>query len=277
MQDLTSVISTAMVLVLLGLVMQTAYTAKIIGDSVRTNLTLTIEMKDGTPGEEAKQLMGQLKKKAYVGEITYISSEQALAEQKESMGIDPAEFIGTNPFPISMEVGLSPTYASTDSLEWITRELQDMPNVNEVVYMKELVEKVNHTLRQVTVILLVIAALLILISISLIRNTVRLNIFSQRFLIHTMKLVGAKWSLIRRPFMIKGLYIGIISSLLANLCLLGMAEGAKFYDSSLGVYLNWEVMGGTALCILGFGLCITLVSTFRSVTRFLKMRENELF
>ncbi len=185
-QDLTSIISTTMVLILLGLIVLFVLTARVLGDSVRENLTVTVDLKDGVSTMDAKQLQAQLNEETYVADILYISSEEALKEHRESMGIDPTELLGANPFPISMEIKVRAAYACNDSLLWITRDLKQLPQVADVVYQKELVENLNRNLQRASLVMLFIAGLLILVSLSLIHNTVRLNVYSQRFIIHTM-------------------------------------------------------------------------------------------
>lgn len=277
MQNFTSTISTTMVLILLGLVILMVLTAKVLGDSVRENLTVTIDLKDGIPAVQARELQGKLCEEAYVSEVTYISSEEALKEQRESMGVDPTDFLGANPFPISMEIRMKPEYACNDSLEWITGGLKENELVAEVVYQKDLVENLNKTMQRVSLVLLGIAALLIMVSLSLINNTVRLAVYSQRFIIHTMKLVGARWNFIRKPFMLQSMWIGIISATLADAFLLGCIQWAASYDKSILGYITIGNLGITALCVLLFGLTITMVCTYMSVTRYLRMRESDLY
>lgn len=277
MQDLTSIISTTMVLILLGLIVLFVLTARALGDSVRENLTVTVDLKDGTTTMEAKKLQAQLTEEAYVADINYISSEQALKEHRESMGIDPTELLGANPFPISMEIKVRAAYACNDSLHWITRNLKQLPAVAEVVYQKELVESLNHNLQRASLVLLVIAALLILVSLSLIHNTVRLSVYSQRFIIHTMKLVGARWSFIRRPFMLRSLWTGLFSGILADAILFGGIQWAVAHDNAITEYVSLPSIGIMATCVLACGLFITMVCTFLSVTHYLRLRESEMY
>ena len=277
MHNFTSTISTTMVLILLGFVVQMVLTTRVLCDSVRENLTVTVDLKDGIPAVEARQLQGTLCEKPYTSEIVYISSEDALTEQRESMGIDPSDFLGANPFPISMEIKLKPEYACNDSLEWIADELKTNEQVAEVVYQKDLVENLNKTMQRVSLILLAIAGLLVMVSLSLINNTVRLAVYSQRFIIHTMKLVGARWGFIRKPFMVQSMRIGIASACLANAFLLGCIYWAATYDKTILEYITLRNLAITALCILLFGLVITMACTYISVTRYLRMRESDLY
>ena len=276
-QDLTSVISTTMVLILLGLIVLFVLTARVMGDSVRENLTVTVDLKDGVSTDDAKQLQAQLNGEAYVADILYISSEEALKEHRESMGIDPTELLGANPFPISMEIKVRAAYACNDSLQWITRDLKLLPAVADVVYQKELVENLNRNLQRASLVMLFVAGLLILVSLSLIHNTVRLNVYSQRFIIHTMKLVGARWTFIRRPFMLRGFCIGLVSALLAVAILFSGIQWAAVHDSAIVEYVSMTNIGIMAACVLVCGLFMTLACTYLSVTHYLRLRESEMY
>lgn len=275
-QALTSTISTTMVLMLLGLVVIFVLTAQKLSESVRENLTVTVVLQDDASTQEAKKLMSELGQKVYVNEIEYISSEQALKEQVEAMGLDPTEFLGTNPFSISMELKMKADYACNDSLRWISKELSESELVSDVMYQKDLVDSLNENLQRVSLVLLVIAALLVIVSLSLINNTVRLSVYSRRFIIHTMKLVGAKWSFIRRPFLVRSFWIGILSAVLADAILLGTIHWAFKYDAAIRQYVPMTNIAIMAGCVLIFGLVITVLCTYLSVTHYLNMRESAL-
>ncbi len=277
MQTLTSIISTTMVLILVGTVVLLALTARVLGDSVRENLTVTVVTNDGTPSSEAMALQGQLLDKPYVAGIHYVSSEEALNEQIEGMGIDPTDFLGANPFAISLELQITSQYACNDSLAWIAHELKDREIVADVMYEKDLVESLNENLQRVSIILLVIAGLLVLVSLVLINNMVRLRVHDHRFRIQTMKLVGARWAFIRRPFMQHSFWIGIVSALLADGVLLGCIRWAAAYDPTVAEYVTWPNIGIMALSVLLFGLLITNICTYLSVTNYLRKRENKLY
>ncbi len=277
MQMLTSIISTTMVLILLGLVVLFALTARVLGDCVRENLTVTVVMQDDTPSADAIALQGQLLERPYVAGIQYISSEQALKEQIEGMGIDPTEYLGANPFAISLEVQITARYACNDSLEWIARELKEETIVADVMYEHDLVESLNVNLHRISFVMLVVAALLVIISLVLINNTVRLSVHSHRFILQTMKLVGARWNFIRRPFMVRSLWIGIASAVLADIVLLGCIRWAAAHDRAIMDYVTRPNIAIMCLAVLVIGLCITIACTYLSVTNYLRKRESELY
>lgn len=276
-QFLTSTISTTMVLMLLGVLIMFVLTAKEIRDYVERDMTVTIVLADGTTPVEAHSIEHRTAKKVYIHHVNYISSEQALQEQVEALGIDPSEFLNKNPFSISMELGLQPGYVCSDSLEWIVQDLRKEKAVIDVIYQKELVESLGRNLDTITIVLFVITVMLSIISISLINNTVHLSVYSRRFTINTMKLVGARWNFIRRPFMMRSLGIGIISTIVADGILISLIQWMLRYDADLSLFItqrNIIVMASGVLC---FALAITLLCTYISVTRFLKMREHDLY
>lgn len=277
MQVFTNTISTTMVLILLGMVVLLMLTAHVIGNSVRENLVVTVVLQEDVSAAEAQKLQRQLCAKPYVNSIEYVSKEQALKEHVESMGIDPSEFLEANPFTISMEMSMKAEYSNNDSLLWIEKELEDMKQVSEVTYQKDLVRNLNRNLTHASLILLGIAALLVIVSLSLINATVKLNVYNHRFIIHTMKLIGAKWGYIRRPFLVSGFWIGLTSAVLADGILLGLVMWAGRYDEAVLQYVtrqNLFIMAGSVLAV---GLLITVVCTYVSVTRQLYKRAERLY
>lgn len=277
MQAFTSTISTTMVLVLLGVVILTMLTARVLADSVKEDITVTVVLDDGTPENDARRLHNKLVRKPYTKSIEYITPEQALKEQVESMGMDPTDMMGENPFSISMELKMKADYSCNDSLLWITSELKGTKSVADVIYQKDLVDSLNSTLTRISLILLAIALLLVVISLVLINNTVRLSVYSHRVVIHTMKLVGARWSLIRRPFLVTAMCIGVLSALLADGIIYGIICAAENYDNTLSRYLTMQNYALTTGVLLITGLTITVLCTFISVTHALKLREGELY
>ena len=169
---------------------------------------MTIILKDSVTVNDAHLMCRDLYHRPYSRNIDYISKEQAQREQVKELGSDPTEFLGFNPFPATLEVQLKSDYANRDSLKWIVKELQKDDRVTEISYMEDLMDKVNRNISRVSIVLLVLAVLLTFVSFSLISNTVRLSVYARRFVIHTMKLVGASWSFIRRPFLKQAIGIG---------------------------------------------------------------------
>ena len=277
MQMVTLCISTAMVLVLLGLVVFSVLTSRNLSQWVKENLTVTVMLKDEVSVNEAKLLCRDLYHRPYSRNIDYISRDQALKEQSEAMGSDPSEFLGTNPFSATLELQMKSDYANRDSLKWIAAELKKNPKVADVAYQVDLMDSVHRNLTKVNIVLLVIAMLLTFVSFSLISNTVRLSVYSRRFLIHTMKLVGASWGFIRRPFMKQGLLVGVLAAILAIAVLGGCVYGLYYYEPKMLTIITWEVLAITGVAVLLFGIIITSVCSYISVNKFLRMTPGELY
>ena len=266
-----------MVLILLGLVVFSVFTARNLSNYVRENLTVTVMLGDTVTANEAHRLCRELYHRPYARNIDYISKEQALKEQTEAMGSDPSEFLGVNPFVATLELQLKSDYANGDSLGWIAREIARNPLVTDVAFQEDLMDRVNSNLQKVSIVLLILAVLLTFISYSLINNTVRLGVYSRRFLIHTMKLVGASWGFIRRPFMIDAFVVGVVAAVMACAILGGGVWTLYQYEPRLMTIITWEVLIATAVAVLLFGLTITLLCSYISVNRFLRMRAQELY
>lgn len=274
---LVSMISITMVLLLLGSVVLFALTANELSKSVRESLTVTVVLQDDIAVTEAKAFNDSISTLPFVKHSQYISSEQALEEQSKSMGLDPSEFLGSNPFSISLELAMKHQYNCSDSLNWIVPGLKSCEAVHDVIYQHELVDTLNRNLNRISAIFLVIALLLILVSMSLINNMVRISIHNHRFDIYTMKLVGADWSFIRKPFMARAALMGFFSALLADVMLLGGVEWIISKDPSAISFLPMQNVAVMAVCVFLFGLVLTLLCTYVSVTRILGMRESDLY
>lgn len=276
-QFLTSTISTTMALLLLGALTLFVLTAREIRNYVHQDLTITTILADSTSETTAQNLVVTLGEKFYVHKIEFISREQALQEQVEVLGINPHEFLGKNPFSISLEMKMKADYVCTDSLAWITEDLMQESAIVDVIYPEDVVETINQNLSTITYILILITVVLLVISISLINNTVHMGIYSQRFVINTMKIIGARWNFIRRPFMLRSLRIGLISAAIATLFLLVAVQWAIGIESSLAQFIPTRNVLIMVACIFAFAMVITLTCTFISVTHFLKMQERDLY
>ena len=276
-QFLTSTISTTMALLLLGALTLFVLTAKEIRNYVHQDLTITTILADSTSETTAQNLVVTLGEKFYVHKIQFISREQALQEQVEVLGINPHEFLGKNPFSISLEMKMKADYVCTDSLAWITEDLMQESAIVDVIYPEDVVETINQNLSTITYILILITVVLLVISISLINNTVHMGIYSQRFVINTMKIIGARWNFIRRPFMLRSLRIGLISAAVATLFLLVAVQWAIGIEASLAQFVPTRNVLIMVACIFAFAMVITLTCTFISVTHFLKMQERDLY
>jgi len=277
LQMVTLCISTTMVLVLLGLIVFSVLTSRNLSSWVKENLTVTVMLGDDVSVNDAKRLCRELYHRPYAKNIDYVSKEQALSEQTEAMGSDPSEFLGANPFVATLELQMNSEYANRDSLRWIAKEIRKNPKVVDVAYQEDLMDNVNANLNRINIILLILAALLTFVSFALISNAVRLSVYSRRFLIHTMKLVGASWGFIRRPFMRQALTVGVIAALLANVVLGGGVYALSNYEPHIVSIITWRELTITGVAVLLFGIVITTFCSWVSVNKFLRMTAGELY
>ena len=266
-----------MVLILLGMVVFSVLTARNLSAWVKENLTVTVMLRDGVSVNDAHLLCRDLYHRPYSRNIDYISKQQAQKEQSEAMGSDPSKFLGFNPFVATLEIQLKADYVNSDSLKWISKELKKNAKVTDVAYQEDLMDKVNKNLQKINMILLVLAVLLTCVSFSLINNTVRLSIYSRRFIIHTMKLVGASWSFIRRPFMKNMMGVGLVAATLACGALGGGVYWLTIFEPAVLNVINWidlTIVGASVFC---FGLIITALCSYFSLNRYLRMSAGELY
>lgn len=277
MQLVTLCISTSLVLILLGVIVFSVQTAHNLSSYVKENITVTMLLGEDMTNAEATQLCSKLKKKHFISKVNYISREQALKEQTEAMGSDPSEFLGVNPFVASIELNLKSDYANSDSLKWISQALTQNSKVTEVTYQQDLMDSVNRNLQKVSLVLLVLAVLLTFVSFSLIRNTVSLSVYSKRFSIHTMKLVGASWSFIRGPFLARAAFAGILAALIADAVLAGCVYMLYNYENEIMTVVTPQVLVVTGVSVVLFGLVITTVCSCLSVNKFLRMKAGDLY
>ena len=277
LQVVTLCISTALVLILLGMVVFTGLTANNLSNYVKENLTVTVMFADNVSDQQAKAACKKIKRKHYVHRLDYISKEQALKEQTAALGANPAEFLGENPFTPSAEIHLIPECANADSMKWIAKQLKADKQVSEVTYEKDLMNKVNKSLRKIMLVMIVIAVLLSFVSYTLISNTVRLGIYARRFTIHTMKLVGASWSFIRAPFLKMGALQGLLAALIADAALGGCIAWLYKFEPDITEVVTVETLVITGVSVVLFGLIITTFCVYLSLNHFLKMKAKDLY
>lgn len=278
MQFLTSGISITMVLLLLGLISFFVFTAHNLSVYVKENISFSILISDEMKEADILALQKKLDKEPFVKETTYISKKQALREHTEAMGTDPQEFLGHNPFTASIEIKLHSQYANSDSITKIEHSIKRRStDIHDIQYQRELIDAVNDNIRNISFMLLGLAFILTFISFALINNTIRLTIYSKRFLIHTMKLVGASWAFIRRPFLVRNFWIGVLSALLADALLWGIAYWLVKYEPDLIQIITPGVMLMVSVVVLLSGIFITWICALLSINKYLKMKASTLY
>ena len=277
MQFITSSISTTLVLLLLGLVVFFVLAAHNLSIYVRENINFSVLISDDMKEADILKLQKRLDKEPFVTQTEYISKKQALKEQTEAMGTDPEEFLGYNPFTASIEIKLHSDYANSDSIAKIEKLIKKNTNIQEVLYQRELIDLVNENIRNISLVLLTLAVVLTLISFALINNTIRLAIYSKRFLIHTMKLVGASWGFIRRPFLRRNIWSGVLAGIMADAILMGAAYWLVSYEPELIRVITPEVMLLVSGSVLVFGIIITFLCAYLSINKYLRMKASTLY
>ncbi|MEG0462619.1 MULTISPECIES: cell division protein FtsX [Bacteroides] len=277
MQFITSSISTTLVLLLLGLVVFFVLAAHNLSIYVRENISFSVLISDEMKESEILTLQKKLNKEAFVKETEYISKKQALREQTEAMGTDPEEFLGYNPFTASIEIKLNSDYANSDSIAKIEKLMKKNTNIREVLYQRDLIDAVNENIRNISLVLLTLAVVLTFISFALINNTIRLAIYSKRFLIHTMKLVGASWGFIRGPFLRRNIWSGVLAAVMADTILMGTAYWLVSYEPELIRVITPTVMVLVSGSVFAFGIIITFLCAYLSINKYLRMKASTLY
>ena len=272
-QFITAAISTTLVLVLLGIIVLFVITAQNLSTYVKENINVSVLISDEMDSLQIKSMEKMLKQAPYAKSVEYISKEQALVEEIQAQGIDPTEFIGVNPYTASFEVKIHADHANPDSISSAVKKLKGNPNVVDVIYSKDLIKSVNDNIRKVSIILLIIAALFTYISFALINNTVRLTIFSKRFIINTMKLVGASWNFIRRPFLTQSFTLGITSAIIADALIIGGIYWLHNFEPQITAVIDLKAIIIVSAAVFLFGIIITYFCTLFSLNKYLKMKH----
>ncbi|MCQ2057491.1 MAG: permease-like cell division protein FtsX [Bacteroidaceae bacterium] len=273
---ITSCISTWLVLLLIAMVSMLLLSGGRLSTLIKQEMTVEIILNEKIPDKSLKAINAALDKAPYCASHHYISKDAALKEMQQAMGTDPSMFLGYNPFYASVSMKMTPEYACSDSLQWISKKLTKMDGVSKVSWQENLMDLVNRHIRKVAVALLLLAVILSLVSFALINNTIKLTIYSKRFVMYSMKLVGAKWSFIRKPFLIRNLWIGLVSGLLTVITLWAAVSWASAREPWLEILKAPDVMLPTMAVVIGVGLVITGFCALRSVNRFLRMKAGDL-
>ena len=274
----TSTVSISLVLFVIGLIVSLYLTTHYFTIKSKENISLSIILNDTISETDLSRLERYLNATEYTKQVVYISRDSALKEHIAAIGEDPSEFLGYNPLSASLEVFLTSEYASTDSINSvILPRLQVFDGITNITYQKEMIELLNNNINKLSLILSLIALVMLFISIVLINNTIRLSIYSKRFIINTMQLVGAKNSFIRRPFVRRSIINSFIATFLALLML-----GGSIYlvQTQIGVAINLyqlEIITPVVVVIFFISLIINYIATVAAVNRYLRMRTEQLY
>ena len=273
----STVISISLVLLLVGVASILLLNARSVSDYFKENLQVSVLMKQDVTEEQALQYQSSLAQVPGVKATTFISREQGIEEMTKMLGSDFLDVFSTAPVPVSIDVNLEAAYVSTDSLEVVREALSASPLVDEVVYQTSLVEALNANLQKIGLVLGVLILLLLFISFVLIGNMVRLNVFSRRFTIHTMQLVGATRGFIRAPFIGQSALQGLFAALVAILLLVGGLFILRKEFVQLFEIFRLDTLLATMAIVIVSGVLICVVSTWIVVGRLVRFDRDQLY
>lgn len=271
------VISLSLVLFVIGLLGLVLINAQRLSNYVKENIGFTIMLKEGVNEIEIMNFQKILDAADFAKRSTFVSKEQATKDLQNDLGEDFVSFLGYSPLLSSVDVKLNASYANTDSLAVIKTELNDYPVVHTIFYQENLIDKLNSNVNRLSFFLLSFCLLLFVIAFALINNTIRLSVYSKRFLIRTMRLVGATNSFIQKPFLVKGIYQGIYSSIFAIFMLIGSIQLIQSETASMLNITDLKIIGFIFILIFIFGFFLSWISTFFAVRKFIKQNESELY
>lgn len=273
----STIISISLVLFMLGLLGIILLNAKQISDHVKENIGFSLYLKDDLSERDISKLKAVLEGKEYTNRIEYIDKDQAAELLRKDLGEDFVDFLGYNPLSGSIDLYINAEYAEEGSFKLIEKELKSLPAVKMVDYQKDLISAVNSNVRKIGLVLLGFSVLLLVIVIALINNTIRLAIYSKRFLIKTMQLVGATGGFIRRPFVARGVLNGLVSGIIAILLLSGVLLSISKNLPEFFELRNFNVYIILFSAVILLGILISWVSTSLAVRKFLRMQSGELY
>ncbi|HEU4719206.1 MAG TPA: permease-like cell division protein FtsX [Bacteroidia bacterium] len=275
----TIVISISLVLIMLGLLSVLVLKAKEVSDYVRENIKITVFLDQDAKDVDIIALQKSIDAEPWRKSTEFVSRENAAKKLQKDLGEDFINTLGYNPLQPSIEIFLKAGYANSDSISWIEQDLRDDARVKDVLYQKDMVSAVNERLGTISLVILVFSSALLIVAVGLIFNTIRLAIYSQRFLIRTMQLVGATQGFIRSPFVWRGIINGVIGAIIAILVTTGVLFSIDRHFRELNLIRFADVNTLAALCGLQivFGIIITWISTSLAVRRFLRQSVDELY
>lgn len=274
---ITSTISISLVLVLLGLTILILFMGNGLSQYMKENMSFNIMLSSDVSDARITAIRKNLDAQPFVKSSRFISRQEAKDQLIKDLGEDPEELLGYNPAQDCIEIFLHAEYANNDSISMINSTIRQDHNVTDILYQQEAIDLINNNLSKVMMVLLILSAILLFISFTLIRNTIRLSVYSKRFLIHTMKLVGATSAFIRKPFVVNNIYSGIVAGIIANVIIwLMITYFSKGYVSieSIVSAIDLGIIFGIVILL---GVLITTLATTFAVNRYLKMQTDQLY
>jgi len=274
---ISTIFSIALVLVMLGMLGLILVHAKNLSNYVKENIVLNIIVDEGAKETDVLQFQKELNANPAIKQTQYVNKELAARNLTKDLGEDFVNFLGYNPLLSTVDVYLKADYANNKSIEALKAQIGKNPVVKEVIYQSSLIDMVNKNINAISLVILAFAAILLLISIALINNTIRLAIYSQRFLIKSMQLVGATRNFIRRPFVLIAALHGLIAAIIAIIILLAVLFYAQREIPEIVILRNYVEFGFVLLFLVGVGIFITAISTSFAVSKYLRLKIYDLY
>ena len=273
----TSTVSVTLLLILLTIIAVLGVVAHKVSTSVRGNVGFDVVLADSISREESTALFRELSAAPYVSSAQFVSREEAAKQWADDTGEDLVAMLGVNPLCDEIAVKVKADWASNDSIDVVTAPLRSDARVAEISTHADVVKALNDNIRIISIILLAVAAALVFISFMLINNTIRLNIHSRRFLIHTMKLVGAKSGFIRRPFIISNALSGLIAGIIACFVVGYGFYNLTIFEPSLSKIVTLEWQGIISGVIILVGIIICAVSAYFATSKYVRLGYDKMF
>lgn len=248
-----------------------------LSNNVKENIGFQVILNDNVKEVDVAKMQKTLDASEYVKSTEFITKEEAAARLQKDLGEDFIDFLGFNPLLSSINVHLKAEYANADSLAWIEKDMLDTKLVKEVIYQKSLVSMINENVQKISLVILGFSSLLMVIALALINNTIRLSIYSKRFIIKTMQLVGATQGFIRRPFVLNGIKHGIYGAIIAILMLIGVLYFAQKQLPELAELQDQNMLATLFGLVIVLGIVISWISTSLAVRKYLRLKSDDLY
>ena len=274
---ITSTISITLVLVLLGITQMILFMGNSLSKQVKENVSFNVMLSAGVSDAHISDIRRRLDAQPFVRSSRFISKEEAKEQLIKELGEDPEELLGYNPALDCIEIFLHSEYANSDSIAMINKVIREESNVTDLLYQQEAIDLINENLSKVMTLLLALAVVLLFISFTLIRNTIRLSVYSKRFIIHTMKLVGATDSFIRKPFVMNNIYTGIIAGIMADGIILGLISYFNREYAAIQSVITTSDLVITFAAVIMMGALISSLASAFAVNRYVRMRSDQLY
>jgi cell division transport system permease protein len=275
--SISVIISLSLVLFVVGLLSLILINTQRLSNYVKENVGFSIMIKENIKEIELIEFNKILDAEEFTKNTRFISKDEATHELEKELGEDFVSFLGFNPILASIDVRLNSIYANNDSLQKISSQLERNNIVHEVSYQKDLIDKLNSNVRKLSFFLISFSLILFFIAFALINNTIRLSVYSKRFIIRTMRLVGAKNSFIQKPFLITGIYQGLYSAIFAIFMLIGSIQLIQSETASILNINDLQIIGFVFIVLFCSGIIISGASTFFAVRKFIYLNESELY